>query len=228
MLLKPYARRSPVALSCFRPIVRHLALLTLFALTSCGEPEDRLADWGAQLHFETAQNPGLTFAVPPPWPVTNAEQFSARQHRVRQALLDTFGFDSTATTDTNILERERLEAPNSLHRERLVFTGHDGTPIPAILQYPEQPQHGAAILVIPGHTPASDSGLRQLVTDDDSYQHAAATRLAAAGFTTLAFELRGFGLLGAPLGPEHVHVAFNALQAGSFTRHWLPPTRARR
>jgi len=115
-----------------------------------------------------------------------------------------------------ILQRRALPAPAELHRELIVFRGRHGAAIPAILQAPRVRRTGAGVLLIPGHSRATESGLHQLVYDHASYQHAAATRLAEAGFTTLAFELRGFGLLGAARGTEHVHVAFNALLRGSF------------
>ena len=73
-----------------------------------------------------------------------------------------------------------------------------------------------SVLLLPGHTKPEESGLAQLVYDDDSYQHAAATALARAGYVTLAFELRGFGLLGAPLNTDHRLVAYNALLEDSF------------
>jgi dienelactone hydrolase len=73
-----------------------------------------------------------------------------------------------------------------------------------------------AILVIPGHVPSGDSGLRQLTDGTESYQRAAATALAQRGFVTLTFELRGFGILALRQGAEHNAVAHNALLNGSF------------
>lgn len=92
----------------------------------------------------------------------------------------------------------------------LVFESFDGSPIPAILQTPPRPK--GAVLVIPGHAKDDSSGLNEVVFDRSSYQAAAATKLAEAGFITLSFELRGFGLL---RGNGHRHVAWNAIAAGS-------------
>lgn len=116
----------------------------------------------------------------------------------------------------SIILREGLDAPGDLIREFIIFSSADGTRIPAILQRPRTANKCGAIVVIPGHVSEDDSGLRQLIYDNDSYQGAAATRLARAGFVTIAFELRGFGLLGPALGTEHRHVAYNAVLEGRF------------
>lgn len=193
-----------------------LGFLIAACFTSCGRESEQVSDWARRIDFENDQLVQRSVLAPPPWPFDDAARFLTRQTSLREQLLDTFSFPGSPAPDVLVLDRETLPAPAHLHRERLVFVSHDGTAIPAVLQYPRHRRQAAAILVIPGHTPASDSGLRQLVEGDDSYQHAASTRLAEAGFTTLAFELRGFGLLGAPLGTEHVHVAFNAILSGSF------------
>ena len=104
---------------------------------------------------------------------------------------------------------------DDLAEKRLTIASFDGQLIPATLFAPVK-QVGAlpAVLVVPGHTRSGESGLLQLSEIDSSYQHAAARKIAEAGFVTLAFELRGFGYLGEPQFPEHKAVAYNALQRG--------------
>jgi dienelactone hydrolase len=157
-------------------------------------------------------------------PVTDGEPAAAPldeaalrawQAQLRARLAGLFAARGSAAA-VEVVSREALDAPRSLVRELVVFRSPDGTPVPAILQRPLEARACAAILVIPGHVPESDSGLRQVVYEDDGYQAAAATQLARAGFVTLSFELRGFGLLGRALGTEHRHVAYNALLAGRF------------
>lgn len=104
---------------------------------------------------------------------------------------------------------------NGMVRKYFELLSDDGMRIPGVLQYPEGAKNLPAILVIPGHTKPGESGLAQLVDEDDSYQHAAATRLAQADFVTIAVELRGFGMLGTPNYPEHKIVAYNQLLKGS-------------
>lgn len=103
---------------------------------------------------------------------------------------------------------------SGLIEQDLIFTGFDGQLIPARLFTPSAAKSSPAVLLVPGHVKSGESGLLQLTEDERSYQHAAARKLAEAGFVTLAFELRGFGYLGEPEFPEHRAVAYNALQRG--------------
>lgn len=155
-------------------------------------------------------------SVPPPAPVDDAEQFSRWQADLRSRLKDVFHSHESnpATVETSIVRTETLRG--GLVRETFTFSSFDGSNIPAVLHRPRGSTVLPSILLIPGHTKPEESGLAQLVYDDDSYQHAAATALARAGFVTLTFELRGFGLLGAPLNTDHRLVAYNALLEGSF------------
>lgn len=155
-------------------------------------------------------------SVPPLAPVDGARQFSRWQTDLRTRLADVFHVHeiNPATVQMSVARSESLRG--GLVRETLTFTSFDGTNIPAVLHRPRESTVLPSILLIPGHTKPEESGLAQLVYDDDSYQHAAATALARAGFVTLTFELRGFGLLGAPLNTDHRLVAYNALLEGSF------------
>lgn len=105
------------------------------------------------------------------------------------------------------------DTPNLIEQEILV-TGFDGQLIPARVFLPVlQKNLLPSILLIPGHS-GSQSGMLQLSDEINSYQHAAARRLAESGFITFVFELRGFGYLGMPDYPEHNVWAFNALTKG--------------
>lgn len=158
----------------------------------------------------------MTSAVPPPAPIGDAQQFLRWQTDLRSHLTDVFDFRQVKPREvqTSVVRTETLRG--GLIRETLTFVSLDGTHIPAVLHRPRGSDTMPAVLLIPGHTKPDESGLAQLVYDEDSYQHAAATALARAGFVTLAFELRGFGLLGAPLNTDHRLVAYNALLEGSF------------
>ncbi len=101
----------------------------------------------------------------------------------------------------------------SLEEQELLITSFDGQLIPARLFIPVSNGSSPGILFIPGHS-GSQSGMLQLSDEVDSYQHAAARKLAESGFVTLTFELRGFGYLGMPDYPEHNLWAYNALQKG--------------
>ena len=146
----------------------------------------------------------------------NPESLLQWQRSLRTRLAELFRRPDAPASSPLVLERMALPAPAGLVRERLLFVAADGMRIPAILQYPSAPGVRPAILVIPGHVPGDDSGLRQLTDAADTYQRAAATALAQRGFVTLAFELRGFGLLGMRQGAEHNAIAHNALLNGSF------------
>ena len=102
---------------------------------------------------------------------------------------------------------------DSLIEQELLITSFDGQLIPARLFIPISNEQNPGILFIPGHS-GSQSGMLQLSDEADSYQNAAARKLAESGFVTLAFELRGFGYLGMPDYPEHNLWAYNALQKG--------------
>ncbi len=157
----------------------------------------------------------LVPALPSRW-FPNAEGLLQWQRALRARLAELFRRPDGPGASPLVLERASLPAPEGLVRERLQFVAADGMRIPAILQYPSAQRIRPAILVIPGHVPGDDSGLRQLTDAADSYQRAAATALAQRGFVTLTFELRGFGLLGLRQGAEHNAVAHNALLNGSF------------
>jgi dienelactone hydrolase len=102
------------------------------------------------------------------------------------------------------------------HREYRLKVSEDFY-LPAILLTPAAATARLpAVVVIPGHVRAGESGLQQLTQEVDSYHNSAGLRLAEAGFAVLAIELRGFGQLGPPAHPEHRLVAYNALLAGSF------------
>lgn len=110
----------------------------------------------------------------------------------------------------------RESVDGGLTQIRASIQSSDGTWVPITLLMPMSARPRAAIVVIPGHVRAGESGLDQLTGTRDSYQHSAARRLAEAGFATLAIELRGFGRLGPPGFPEHKVVAYNAILAGTF------------
>jgi len=115
--------------------------------------------------------------------------------------------------DYQLYSEKRVEG---IRQQFLVFSSFDGTQIPAYIHSPIDhnglPLPG--IVVIPGHVREGRSGIEQLANKPASYQHAAAARLAEAGFITLTFELRGFGYLGFPSNTEHTLIAYNALLEG--------------
>ena len=110
----------------------------------------------------------------------------------------------------------------SLIEQELLITSFDGQLIPARLFIPISNEPNPGILFIPGHS-GSQSGMLQLSDEVDSYQNAAARKLAESGFVTLAFELRGFGYLGMPDYPEHNLWAYNALQKGESYKKLILP-----
>jgi len=98
--------------------------------------------------------------------------------------------------------------------QEILITSFDGQLIPARVFLPLSPKKLLpAILLVPGHSGAQ-SGMLQLADETNSYQHAAARKLALSGFITIAFELRGFGYLGMPHYPDHDIWAYNALRKG--------------
>lgn len=103
---------------------------------------------------------------------------------------------------------------SELKEQEILITSFDGQLIPARVFLPlPSKKLLPAILLVPGHA-GSQSGMLQLADETNSYQHAAARKLAASGFITIAFELRGFGYLGLPNYPEHNIWAYNALKNG--------------
>ena len=101
-----------------------------------------------------------------------------------------------------------------LIEQEILITSFDGQLIPARVFLPLAPKKLLpAILLVPGHS-GSQSGMLQLADEENSYQHAAARKLAGSGFITITFELRGFGYLGLPHYPEHNIWAYNAFQKG--------------
>lgn len=186
----------------------------LYKWRSSRPPPDYLPAYARTLAL-----PKLAAITPPALPphdFTTRNDVTAWQGATRAALQRRFALPNVAAA-TTVTAHGELAAPAGLVRRMLVFAGAGGSPIPAVLQYRVGGGKRPGILVIPGHTLSrTDSGLRQLVDGEDTYQAAAATALAQAGFVTLAFELRGFGLLGAPLDVDEFQVAYNALLAGSF------------
>ncbi len=156
-------------------------------------------------------------SAPAPAPVERADEFLQWQQDLKRRLSRLFEMNELKS-QTAVTELVKREHPGGdLIRETLTFRSFDGTRIPAVLQRRAGIQRKQpAVLLIPGHTRPEESGLTQLVSDETTYQHAAATALARAGFITLTFELRGFGALGQALNTEHRLVAYNALLEGSF------------
>tara|TARA_R110001592_G_scaffold126336_1_gene337522 strand:- start:168094 stop:169227 length:1134 start_codon:yes stop_codon:yes gene_type:complete len=150
------------------------------------------------------------------------DSFSQWQENTRQLIIKTAGSDLLPKADVvpqfRVLSEETLA--NGIVRQLIAFKSFDQSEIPAYLHLPPGQQKLPAILVIPGHVRESESGIEQTALLDDSYQHAAARRLAEQGFVTLTPELRGFGYLGAPYNTEHSIVAYNALLEGTSYK-WL-------
>lgn len=139
------------------------------------------------------------------------------QEELRRRLRrEVFGLDVSGGGQPAHAVLESKSPSEGVVRELVRFTGFDGTAIPAYLFIPEASEPRAAVLVVPGHVHADESGIAQTAGLEGSYQHAAALRLAEAGFVTLTPELRGFGTLGAPFDTEHRLVAYNAILAGRF------------
>jgi len=190
-----------------------LVLFAVFVIYSDDDPVKRLNETFAisDVGFVSASGTSVHAA-----PVHDPVAFSQWQLQLRNELVKTFDFDelNTSAVPYTVHRIERLRG--GLIREKLTFESFDGTRIPAVRQRLEQIGSGPGVLLLSGHTQPGESGLAQLVYETESYQHAAATALARAGYITLTFELRGFGLLGKPLNTEHRLVAFNALLEGSF------------
>ena len=154
-------------------------------------------------------------SLPDPASFTEIDDFYHWQTATRvayQTALETPRSERTASSSVNMLHREETRQGTVI--EYFEIQAEDGLRVPGVLQYPKSQTDLPAIIVIPGHTKPGESGLSQLVREHDSYQHAAATEIAAAGFVTAAIELRGFGLLGVPNYPEHKIAAYNELLKG--------------
>jgi dienelactone hydrolase len=145
------------------------------------------------------------------------EEFSEWQGKTRKLILETSGSDvipdPAEVVRYRILKENRLKSGILL--QLIAFQTFDESEIPAYLHIPAGKEKLPAILVVPGHVKEGQSGIEQTALQDNSYQHAAARRLAEQGFVTLTPELRGFGYLGAPYKTEHRLVAYNALLEGT-------------
>ena len=190
-----------------------LLLFTIFLHGREQSAAEILAPFSAVSERSTSVAGG-DFSVAPAPPDT-PELFAAWQHDLRERLRATFAIEQSGPA-VEVIRLDEQTRPGGLVREWIEFASFDGTRIPAVIQHAEGAGTGPAIILIPGHTHPPDSGLAQMVADEGSYHHAAATALARAGFTTLVFELRGFGQLGPPASAEHRVVAHNALLDGSF------------
>ncbi|NHN36710.1 hypothetical protein G8764_05325 [Pseudomaricurvus alcaniphilus] len=155
---------------------------------------------------------GLRLLEPGTLPFEPQERLLWRE-QVRSRILDQI--NGPLITGSPVRYRVEVETErNGLLQQHLTLTGFDGQLLPARLFMPVAAKNSPAVLLVPGHVGKGESGLLQLTEEPQSYQHAAARALAAAGFVTLVFELRGFGYLGEPEFPEHRAVAYNALQRG--------------
>jgi dienelactone hydrolase len=214
--LKSLPKRLRIALACGAILALAGAAALWVSQTPPAKGPAMIEEFAAATGFAAPIDRRILVpALPSRW-FPNADGLLQWQRTLRMRLAELFRRPDAPGASPLILERTSLPAPAGLVRERLQFAAADGMRIPAILQYPSERRIRPAILVIPGHVPSDDSGLRQLTDAADSYQHAAATALAQHGFVTLAFELRGFGLLGLRHGAEHSAVAYNALLNGSF------------
>jgi dienelactone hydrolase len=173
---------------------------------------------------ERKGNPALLETLdtqqPPARPIGTNESAALQewQTALRAMLLDGIfnlpDISKTVAPDFKLVASENLSG--GIVRKLITITADDGIKIPAYLFIPPRAKQSPAILVIPGHVKENESGIEQTGIDRESHQHAAALRLAEAGFVTLTPELRGFGLLGKPYGTEHRLVAYNAILAGTF------------
>jgi len=154
---------------------------------------------------------GGSVAIPPPTrptaPSLDEWQRTIRA-RIEHLLVLPEWPDKASSPALEITDETRI---GTINRRFGWFAARDGTHIPAFQFVPEGEGARPAVLVIPGHG-AGIAGTAGLI---DDYQHAAALRLAEAGFVTLTPELRGFGYLGDPEGTTHRFVAANALALGS-------------
>lgn len=181
-----------------------------------------------KLHrLEISADPGLQVYVKgqqsidraPPWTPEKGDTWRDEMRTYITSRLDDIPFDNTdLPVGVRVLEHQLSTA--NVERYQLAFSSFDGTEIPAYLHIPmrsnlTKQDKLPAILVVPGHVDIHESGLEQTTRQADSYQHAAALRLAQAGFVTMTIELRGFGYLGKLQDMEHRLVAYNAILGGS-------------
>ncbi len=146
---------------------------------------------------------------------SDINQFEVWQSETRLAYKDSLKLAAELSGSPSVRIIRSTPEKSGIVRKYFELLSGDGMRIPGVLQYPKGANNSPAVLLIPGHTKPGDSGLSQLVDEKDSYQRAAATRLAKAGYVTMTIELRGFGLLGMPNYPEHKIVAYNQLLKGS-------------
>ncbi len=101
-----------------------------------------------------------------------------------------------------------------VHLIEILETGYT---IPAVVCLPSGEERRPGVCVFSGH---SRHGLRDLTIDLDSYQHGLATRLAQAGFVTIAVEKFDAGYLSKtfPEGDDERELAPHLLHWGEFTR----------
>lgn len=150
---------------------------------------------------------------------SSAQSFLKWQRQFRKKMKeDVFAIPSTINfsgSKYRVVSSEKIDA--NLSRLFIAFESFDQTEIPAYLFVHTKGERRPAIVVVPGHTTRQgESGIAQTGGLQDSYQNSVALHLAKAGYTTLTFELRGFGILGSPFNTEHRLVAYNAILSGSF------------
>ncbi len=131
---------------------------------------------------------------------------------LRQTLRRRIG-DVAPVTEAPVFEQVSRSEANGVEVFDLIAVARDGQKIPARVFAPTGESVRPGVIVVPGHVSPGESGLEQL-SGGESYHHAAAAQLAAAGYMVITFELRGMGYLGPPRFPEHRAVAFNALKSG--------------
>lgn len=146
---------------------------------------------------------------------SSLKEFMEWQLETRVAYKESLQLSSQVAGSPSVKTVRSMPEASGTIREYFELHSRDGMRIPGVLQYPEGAKNSPAVILVPGHTKPGESGLEQLIDEEESYHHAAATRLAKAGYVTIAIELRGFGILGVPNYPEHKIVAYNQLLKGS-------------
>lgn len=137
-------------------------------------------------------------------------QYEVRKKILKELDIQTFNVNHVKY---KVIHNEIIN--KKIERSLIVFTAFDGMEIPAYIHKPITPKLTPIILVLPGHVKDGESGIEQTSREIESYQHANANQLALHGYTTLTFELRGFGYLGKPKFPDHKVVAYNSLLANT-------------
>lgn len=99
----------------------------------------------------------------------------------------------------------------------LIESAETGERVPAVLCLPSEKTPRPGICVFSGHSP---HGLRDMVVDLTSYQRGIATRLAQAGFASIAVEKLDAGYLSRtfPSGVDEPEIATHRLYWGGVTR----------